>query len=100
MGVSVATNDGQKLGSQMFKSSILCASLDAGNPSVVYAGTGNLFSNGGVNQPIPAIVYKSYDAGWSWWPLSLPSGTYTIKDGFSRGEPTVGRYRQWAVSID
>jgi photosystem II stability/assembly factor-like uncharacterized protein len=54
--------------------------LDAGNPSVVYAGTGNFFSNGGVNQPIPAIVYKSYDAGWSWWPLSLPSGsTDTIR---------------------
>jgi len=54
--------------------------LDAGNPSVVYAGTGNLFSSGGVNLPISTIVYKSYDAGWSWWPLSLPSGSiYTIR---------------------
>jgi photosystem II stability/assembly factor-like uncharacterized protein len=54
--------------------------LDAGNPSVVYAGTGNLFSAGGATLPIPTIVYKSYDGGFSWWPLSLPStSTYTIR---------------------
>ena len=44
--------------------------LDAGNPSVVYAGTGNYFSSG---FPIRGgIIYRSDDAGntWSAWQLS------------------------------
>jgi hypothetical protein len=37
--------------------------LDAGNPSIVYAGTGNLFNNGFFNG---IGIYRSTDAGQTW----------------------------------
>lgn len=47
----------------MPSNSMGAVALDAGNPSVVYAGTGNLFNNGFFN---PTGVYRSVDAGQTW----------------------------------
>ena len=47
----------------MPSNSMGAVTLDAGNPSVVYAGTGNLFNNGFFN---PTGVYRSVDAGQTW----------------------------------
>ena len=47
----------------MPSNSMGAVTLDAGNPSIVYAGTGNLFNNGYFN---PTGVYRSVDAGQTW----------------------------------
>src|SRR6478609_865458 len=47
----------------MPSNSMGAVTLDAGNPSIVYAGTGNLFNNGFFN---PTGVYRSVDAGQTW----------------------------------
>lgn len=47
----------------MPSNSMGAVALDAGNPSVVYAGTGNLFNNGFFN---PTGIYRSVDAGQTW----------------------------------
>jgi uncharacterized repeat protein (TIGR01451 family) len=49
--------------------------LDPGNPSIVYAGTGNLFDGGGVFSKGVGI-YKSIDAGETWSVLN-PGGLFT-----------------------
>ena len=46
--------------------------LDAGNPSIVYAGTGNQFNNGFFNA---VGIYKSTDGGDSW---TLAPGSSTL----------------------
>ena len=48
--------------------------LDPGNPSVVYAGTGNLFDGGGIFFRGVGI-YKSIDAGETWSTLN-PGGMF------------------------
>ena len=47
----------------MPSNSMGAVTLDAGNPSIVYAGTGNLGNNGYFN---PIGVYRSVDAGQTW----------------------------------
>src|SRR6185503_12627685 len=47
----------------MPSNSMGAVTLDAGNPSIVYAGTGNLFNNGYFS---PTGVYRSVDAGQTW----------------------------------
>jgi uncharacterized repeat protein (TIGR01451 family) len=49
--------------------------LDPGNPSIVYAGTGNLFDGGGVFSKGVGI-YKSINAGEDWSVLN-PGGLFT-----------------------
>jgi len=49
--------------------------LDPGNPSIVYAGTGNLFDGGGVFFKGVGL-YKSIDAGETWSVLN-PGGIFT-----------------------
>ena len=47
--------------------------LDPANPSIVYAGTGNLFNNGFMNG---VGIYKSIDGGDSWTTLN-PGGIFS-----------------------
>lgn len=51
----------------MPSNSMGAVTLDAGNPSIVYAGTGNLGNNGFFN---PVGVYRSTDAGQTWTNLA------------------------------
>src|SRR3989442_9459431 len=47
--------------------SIGAVALDPGNPSIVYAGTGNLFDGGHVFAGFKGVgIYKSTDAGETW----------------------------------
>ena len=51
--------------------------LDPGNPSIVYAGTGNLFDGGGTFSKSVGI-YKSLDGGGSWSVLN-PGGIFNSR---------------------
>src|SRR3989442_1211270 len=58
----------------MLSLSMGAVALDSGNPSIVYAGTGNIFDGGGVFFKGVGI-YKSVDAGETWIVLN-PGGMF------------------------
>ena len=97
--VYIAANDGgiwkttdggtswKPLTDSMPSNSVGDVALDPGNPSIVYAGTGNPFDGGGVFFKSVGL-YKSIDAGGS-WAIENPGGSSTTTG--STGSPSPAR---------
>ena len=67
-GVWATTNGGalwRPLTDPMFSNSMGSIAIDPGNPSILYAGSGNLFDGGGTFTR-SAGIYRSTDKGLSW----------------------------------